>query len=400
MNRLEQAWRQDPAKVVQLLTPWPQKVFAKDRYQAPVWRDRLLRSLLRLQQHDQAMAVAQDAKQRFGEVWPLFLTYVANRDSEKIELLMSAEDSAVDLWRFRNLSNDQELRPLLDDGAFASFRDRHAFDLTVYAYHPSLTILLNKPSEITEEWLSARLGEPGTPTSSVQISRVSANRFVVCWNQSRFLLTSIAEPYFSPKILTDPAVTKHLPDMAPETVTLFERQQSYWQIVSLSEGERWNLSDHQCRQFAAKLLNEDVVGVACRTWVSTAVTVLPLDAAQAGKLSGNQPLIELDRNAVILHDRRVHPPKLADEKRRTLLAIAARTPDEATKQIIATVQLAGGDDPWLEKFQLVELRLQRYGELEIIAQYLGQDYSNSLPELRAGIRYHIPLAQVIDITQP
>jgi hypothetical protein len=407
MIRLEQAWSQDGAKVVQLLTPWPDKLFSKERYQGPVWRDRLVRSLLRLQKYDQATAISQDAKQRFGEVWPLFLTCVANRDSEKIEQLLSADDSAVDSaveqWKFRNSSDDQELQPLLYDSTFASFRNRYAFDLTVYEYRPTLTILLNKPCKITEEWLSTRLAEPQTPQSPLQISQVSADRFVVCWNQTRFLLTSVAEPYFAVDTLTDPAVTKHLPDLAPETRTLFEKQQSYWQIVRLGDtyGERWNVSDHQCREFAAKLLNDDAVGVAYRSWASSIVTVVPLDSTQAGKLSGRQPLSELDRNAVILHNRRVQPRKLDDEKRQTLRTIAARTPaDDATKRIVATVQLAGGDDPWLEKFQLLELRLQRYGELEIIGEYYGQDYSNSLPELRSGIRYVIPLEQVIDINQP
>jgi hypothetical protein len=54
---------------------------------------------------------------------------------------------------------------------------------------------------------------------------------------------------------------------------------------------------------------------------------------------------------------------------------------------------------WHEDFELLDVKLQRYGELEIIAKYCGPDYSYSLGELRSGIRYLIPLERIIDISQ-
>ena len=401
LARLEQAWRRDHAKVVQLLTPWPEKTFSKKRYHAPTWRDRLVRSFLRLQRRDEALAISQDAKQRFGEIWPMIMTCVANRDVEKLEQLLSDDESAVDQWRFRNLADDPELRPLLLDDAFADFRNRHAFDLPDYEYSPTLILLLKKPVEITAEWLSSRLSEPKTPESSLQISRVSATRFVVSWNQMRFLLTAVAEPCFAAEVLADPAITKHLPDLVPETRELFAKQQACWQIVSLGDanGDEWNSAEHQCRQFAAKLLSDDIVGIAYRPWLSTMTTVIPFDWTQAGPLSGHQPLVELNRNAVILHNRQPRPLKLDDEKRQLLKAMADKPDTDLLKRVIASVQLTGGDHPWHEDFELLEVKLQQYGDLEIIAKYCGPDYSNSLGELRSGIRYLIPLERIIDIRQ-
>lgn len=404
MLRLDQAWKQDNAKeLVQRLTPWPEKLFVKQRYQASIWRERLVRSLLRLEQRDQAMAIALDAKQRFGERWPLIMTWVASREAEKFEELLNADDGAMEEWGYRNLADDRELRPLLENIAFANFRKHFALDLTVYDPAPTITILLNKPSEISEEWLSSRLAESKTPDSQLLISRLSPTRLIVCWNQTRFLLTSVAQPYFAADILEDPAVAKHWPDLPADTRQVFAQQQSYWQITSLggTNQEPWNRSDHECRQLAARLLNDDAVGVMHREWLSDVVTVLPIDATQADKLAAYQSPFALDQHAIILQNRRPQPRKLDDEKRQTLRTMAAKTPavDEANR-LTLTVQLTDGDHPWIENFQLLELRPQRYGQLEVVAEYRGPDHSNSLPELRPGIRYVVPFGRIVDISQP
>jgi hypothetical protein len=127
---------------------------------------------------------------------------------------------------------------------------------------------------------------------------------------------------------------------------------------------------------------------------------LPLDSTHAEELSGYRPLIELNENAVILHRRGPQPTKLAEEKRQSLRAMFGTTPtDDPAKRIVVTVQFTGGDRPWLEKFRMLEIRKQQYGQFEIVAEYHGQDYSGTLPELRGGIRYIVPLDKVLDFVE-
>jgi len=169
---VEAAWaRKEDARIVQLLTPWPQD-FSPSEYRSALLRRQLVTSLLRLGRPDEAVARARMFAQEKGDWRPLFRVLDSLRRWDELEQILADAEVA------RHFSNDLHYD---DPGAFSAFcresaaaslRERFPPPLPGQIFRGRVTLLLRKPVPLNVE----RLQIPDFGHGEIQIRRLPASQ--------------------------------------------------------------------------------------------------------------------------------------------------------------------------------------------------------------------------------
>ena len=390
---MEQAWRQrNYAKLVTLLTPWPTETFSQRKYFENTWRERLVRSLLRLNRRDEALQHAQEDYQLREEVWPLVMTYVAQKNAAEIAKLLREEESLAESWKHRDFATDPDLRAVLLDDAFAEIRQQQEFMLPNYRDGESLTLLLRKPVELTESWLRERLSQPETPA---EFFRTSKTAIVVTWKGRRFQVLLTPTPFFPAEFVDRQVPLNSRPRPSGDPYTVFLEQQAHLAIMPLrDDDEPWNSASVTAREFGSRLLDDNVVGALYRLPYSPFRFLIPLTKNSAAALASRRPLTEVDPRGI---DLRIAPEdhRLPPDRQLTLRKLVEANRTEADpKPILVKVLMVDDQIRMFEIFRVTDIRRQRFGGYELIAEYTGPTPNARFPELRPGIKFVIPIEQV------
>ena len=399
--RLEMAWRRsDDAKLVQLLIPWPTSTIARQQYLESTWRERLIESLLQLQRWDEAHEKAKDANQRFGEAWPLIMTYVARRNAEGITQLLNDDESLVEEWSGKDFAANSHLRPVLMDDAFSDLRKQRHFAMPDYQAGEALLLFLREPMELSESWLLNRLTDPkNSAESAPKISQVSATTFVIHWKGMRFAVAAVAEPYFTPEFLNGPAFANRPHD---GMASLFDQQRAHLRLIPLiaDDPQLWDSSSTMVRELGARLLNPDVVGAMHIPKFSSLNHVVTLNDRLSDLLASRVPFPQLGTSTMTLRGDQTSK-RLSTEKRRTLENLAELPqPLDDSVQVEVELQLCDSDIPMTAPFRVLEVRRRRYGGYQLVVEYVGKEHFPGFPELHAGIQYVVPLDHVASVSTP
>lgn len=392
--RLEQTWRQrDDLGLIKLLTPWPTSAFAQRNYFESIWRERLVRSLLRLNRWDEAHQVAQEAYQRHGEAWPLVMTEVAQNNATAIAERLHEDESFAESWTNRDFATDPQLRAILLDAPFAKLRQQQLFSLPNYNDGESLALLLSKPLELSESWLRDRLEQPGSP---VEIRLTSETTAAVTWKGRRFELQAMPTPYFSAETVETlvPPSSRRLPSRDRYEVFLLQR--AHLLIVPLRDDrdEPWNSPSISVREFGAKLMSREAVGVVYGQSTAQFRFLASISPFNADGLASRRPLSEINPSGFVLRDTD-HDFRLSSEAQHTLRKrIVSNRTQANPSPLIVEVRMMDSPIPMLESFRVSDIRRQRFGGYELIAEYAGSTPNPRFPELRPGLRFVIPLEQV------
>lgn len=395
--RLEQAWRQnDHLKLITLLTPWPTETFSQRKYFETTWRDRLVRSLLRLNRWDDAHRIAQESYRLHDEAWPLAMTYVAQKNAGEISRLLREDDSFAETWKYRDFGTDPDLRAILLDDAFAELRQQQEFTLPNYRDGESLTLLLRQPIELTESWLRERLSQPETP---VEIVRTSKTSLVVIWKGRRFQLLMTPTPFFPAEFVERQVPPESRPRPSSDPFSVFLEQQAYLVIMPLrgDSNEPWNSPSVTARELGSRLLNDNVAGALYRQPNSPFRFLIPLTENSAAALASRKPLFEVEPRGF---DLRITPEdnRLPLDQQQALRKLFETSRTEADPQTIRVKVLIVNDQIRIfENFRVTDIRRQRYGGYELIAEYTGPNPNARFPELRPGIKFVFPIEQVFQL---
>ncbi len=392
--RLEQAWRQlDYEGLVGRLTPWPTETFSQRKYFETTWRERLVRSLLRLNRLDEAQRLAQESYRLHEEAWPLVMTYVAQKNAAEIAKLLSEDDSLAETWKHRDFGTDPDLRAVLLDDAFAEIRQQQEFTLPNYRDGESLTLLLRRPVELTESWLRERLSRPETP---VEIVRTSKTSLVVTWQGRRFQLLMTPTPFFPAEFVDRQVPAESRPRPSSDPFSVFLEQQAYLVIMPLrgDSNESWDSPSVTARELSSRLLNDNVAGALYRQPNSPFRFLIPLTEKSAAALASRKPLHEVEPRGI---DLRIPPEddRLPQVQQQTLRKLFEASRTEADPQPIRVKVLIVNDQiRMFENFRVTDIRRQRYGGYELVAEYTGPNPNARFPELRPGIKFVFPIEQV------
>ncbi len=399
--RLEQAWRQnDHLKLVKLLTPWPTETFSQRRYFETTWRERLVRSLLRVNRWDEAQRLAQESYRLHEEAWPLVMTYVAQKNAGEIAKLLREDESFAETWKHRDFATDPDLRAVLLDDAFAEIRQQQEFTLPNYRDGESLTLLLRRPVELTETWLRERLAQPGTP---LEIVRTSKTSLAVTWQGRRFQLLLTPTPFFPAEFVDRQVPPESRPRPSSDPFSVFLEQQAYLTIMPLrgDGNEPWNSPSVTARELGSRLLNDNVAGALYRQPNSPFRFLIPLTENSAAALASRKPLHEVDPRGF---DLRITPEdyRLSLDQQQALRKLFEASRTEADPQPIRVKVLIVNDQIRIfENFRVTDIRRPRYGGYELVAEYTGPNPNARFPELRPGIKFVFPIEQVFQLqSQP
>ncbi len=397
--RLEQAWRKrDYDRLVALLTPWPTEMFSQRSYVEDTWRDRRVRSLLRLNRWDEAHQFAQEHYQLHEDAWPLVMTYVARRNVEDIAKLLREDESFADTWKHTDFATDRELRPVLFDDVFAELRQQQLFALPDHRYGESLTLLYRAPLKLSETWLRERLSEPNAPAEIVVLSDDTA---AVTWKGHRFMLMSSPMPYFPAEIVDTliPASKRPLP--LGDRYTVYLEQRAHLMLVALrdDDDDAWDSPLISVRQLGAKLLNADSVGAIHGQSIGWLKDLIPLTEASAEALASRRPFSEIGPQGFVI--RAQHPVfQLSPEEKQSLKKLVEQRRNEPNQPPIRIdVVMVNDQIQMLERFQVIDIRRHRFGGHELIAEYAGSTPNDRFPELRPGLKFVIPIEQVYNFGQ-
>ncbi|MFM9961153.1 MAG: hypothetical protein ACKV2Q_07995 [Planctomycetaceae bacterium] len=392
--RLEQAWRQrDDLGLIRLLIPWPTPAFVQRNYLEGIWRERLVRSLLRQNRWDEAHQFAQEAYQRHEEPWPLVMTEVARNDVAAIAQRLSEDESFAESWTHRDFATDPFLRAVLLDDTFAELRQQQLFALPNYRDGETLTLLLSQPLELSESWLRNRLGQPGLPP---EIQIASETRASVTWEGRRFELLAMPTPYFSAEDVEHlvPPSSRRLP--SNDRYEVFLRQRAHLLIVPLRDDrdEPWNSPTISVRELGAKLMSRETIGVVYDQSTNSSSFLAAISSSNAKGLASRRPLSEINPSGFVLRARD-YDFQLPPEEQQTLRKRVESNRAEANSPpLLVEVRMLDAPIPMLESFRVSDIRRHRFGGYELIAEYAGSTPSPHFPELRPGLKFIIPLHQV------
>jgi hypothetical protein len=396
LARLESAWRRnDHLALVALLTPWPTEAFAQRKYFETTWRERLVRSLLRLNRWEEAQRMAQEGHRLREEAWPLVLTYVAQKNAGEIAKLLRDDESFAETWKNHDFGTDPDLRAVLLDDAFAEIRQQQEFTLPNYRDGESLTLLLRQPAELTESWLRDRLS-PMDP--SVKIFRTSNTSLCVTWKGRRFQLLMSPSPFFPAEFVDQHVPPETRPRPSSDPFSVFLDQQASLTIMPLRDNsnEPWGSPSVSAREFGSRLLDDNVSAALYRQLNSPFRFLVPLSEKSAAALASRQPIHEVDPRGFAL---RIPPEdqRLPLERQQEIRKLFETRRAEADPQPIRVQVLVVNDQIRMhETFRVTDIRRQRYGGYELVAEYTGPHPNACLPELRPGIKYVFPIEQVVD----
>lgn len=391
--RLEQAWRQrDDSGLVKLLIPWPKAAFAQRAYYESTWRERLVRSLLRLNRWEEAHQQAQTFYQLHEEVWPLVMTWVDQGNAEEISKLLREDETFAESWKHRDFATDPQLQAVMLDDAFAEIRNQQLFMLPNYHDGESLTLLYGKPIELTESWLRERLSQED---ASVEIQFRSKDSVFVVWKGRRFQLMAFPTPYFSPEVVDRLVPPNSRPLPSSDRLSVYLRQRTHLMIVPVrSDGEEpWNSPSISARELGSRLLNADVVGAIYGQQTVMFKYLIPLDEGSVEALASRRPLTEIDPQGFVLGKVSAHklPP---DEQQKLKKLFEARRAELNSPPILVDVLMVDDQIWMLNSFRIIDIRRRRFGGYELIAEFAGLKSDARFPELRPGIKFVIPIEQV------
>ncbi len=392
--QLEQAWRQqDHAGLVKLLTPWPTEALSQRPYVEPIWRERLVRSLLRLNRWEEAHQHAQESHRLHEEIWPLVMTDVARNNAGEIAKLLREDESFAESWKYREFATDPELKAVLQHPNFAAIRQQQEFVLPNYRTGESLVLLCRKPAALSESWLRQRLAPADV---AVEIKVLAPTSFVVTWKNRRFQIVSFPTRYFSDEFVDRmvPLQTRLRPSQDPASIYL--EQQTQLVIVPLKDdvNETWIGSSVSAREVATQLLCSDVVAAIHARAGESLKSMIPIDEHSADQLASRRLLSELNPKCIELR----HLPNffhLDPEKKRTLIKLleARRTESNPPPFRVDVLMIDDQLKIW-EPFRVTDIRRQRFGNYELIAEYSGKLPNLRFPELRPGVKFVVPIDQV------
>jgi hypothetical protein len=394
--RLEQAWEQrDDAALVKLLTPWPTETFASRKYFETTWRERLVRSLLRLNRWDEALRLAQENYQRHEEAWPLVMTYVAQKNAAEIIKLLREDEAFAKAWKHRDFAADPNLGAVLLDEAFAEIRQQEEFTLPNALDGESLTLLLRQPAELTERWLRERLAEPD---AALEMHRLSNTTWIVTWKGSRFQLVMSPTPLFSAEFVNRhvPFNSRQRPSGDPFGVLL--EQHAHLAITPLRDDtiDSWYIPLIMARQLGSRLLSDNVVGALFRQPYSPLRFLCALSENSAEALASRRSLQDLDPRGIYVRitpqSHRLTPDQQQALRKRIITSRSETNPQTVLLQVL----MADGPLPISETFRVTDIRRQPYGGYELIVEYAGSNPNLLFPELHPGIKYAVPIEQVVN----
>jgi len=399
--RLESAWRRsEDASLVQLLTPWPTTQLAKQPYLESTWRERFIRSQMNLGEWDKAREMAATAYKKFQEPWPLVMIHVAQTNVAEIVRMINEDESLETAWASKDFAADPLLKPVLMDDRFAEIRKTTTFEYPVYGESESVVLLTKQPYELTESWLIERLSDH-EPSSVLRpkITSISLSTFVVDWRGVRFVLNSVAEPFFSREFRAESRFVKRQDETSTEIKTMFDQQTSYLKIERLisDDLQPWNSQKITIRKFASKLMNSDVIGVVNRPTYSTVMHAIPMTEAQADQLASRRSFSELDLGSFTF--RAPYQNTNLAPKLQNAIATLAETKLPEEKPIVAQVKIGSYDSRIVLPVRVYEVRYRRVGGHELIGEYTGDASFPGFPELRRGVRYIIPIENVIGLSE-
>ncbi len=394
LTRLESAWRRhDHLSLVTLLTPWTTEAFTQRKYFETTWRDRLVRSLLRLNRWDEAHRIAQESYRLHKDAWPLVMTYVAQKNAAEIAKLLREDESFAETWKDSDFGTDPDLRAILLDDAFAEIRQQQEFTLPNYRDGESLTLLLRQPAELAESWLRERLSPSD---AAVEIVRTSPTSFCVTWKGHRFQLLMSSSAFFPTEFVDQHIPTATRPRPSSDPFSVFLDQQAHLAIMPLRDdrNEPWNSPSVSAREFGSRLLNDNVSGALYRQIDSPFRFLVPLTEKSASALASRQPIHEVDPRGFAL---RIPPEdhRLPLDQQREIRKLFETRRAEADPQPIHVKVLVVNDQIRMyEIFRFTDIRRQRYGGYEVVAEYTGPNPNARFPELRPGIKFVVPIEQV------
>lgn len=393
MIRLEQAWRQhDHEGLIKLLTPWPTEAFAQRMYYETSWRERQVRSLLRLNRWDEAHQHAQEAYRRHEEPWPLVMTYVARNNAEEIGKLLREDESFAESWTHRDFANDRDLRPVLLNDAFVELRQQQVFRLPTYHDGESLALLYSQPVELSEAWLRERLAEPGTP---LEVRLESKSTATVTWRGRRFHVLASPMPYFPAEFVDRlvPQSRRPLPDT--DRYSVYLRQRAHLTIIPLrsDDDEPWNSPTVSVREIGSRLLNADVVGAVYYSSSDLLRYLVPLTERAAETLASRRPLDEVEPQGIVLREPLAHHSPIEERQALRKLIEAGRS-EANPPEVLVDVLMVDDQLRMLQRFRVSELRRERFGDYELIVEVPDPRPNPRFPELRPGIKFTVPIEQV------
>jgi len=395
--QLEQAWRRsDDDRFIQLMAT---RSNAAKSYAETTWREREVRSLMRLGRQAEADQKAVGLWHHFGQHWPLVLTLVNKQDVAGLTTLLESDEQLASAWEYHDFFQDPILRKVLVDDAFESMRQGKKISLPL-SYHGELVVLLlREPMVLNEELLGERLTSLATGQKPLQVTQVSSDKWIVDQNRCRFLVVASAEPYFSLQMVNDRLFDLRKDESPEETSGVFKEQTAYVQIVPIlmDNDEPWDAAMRGIREIGSLLLNPKVAGVATRDRIGTRLQVVRLEPSQLD-LPTSDALSEarLNGKGRLIRENYL-PPSLTAHKRQQLTALASGK-EPISPSTTATIQLCAV--PRLLTIPVVvnAIRLN-YGQVELVVEYQG-DSPAPIPELRRGLSFTVSLDQVADVTIP
>lgn len=403
MVRLDQVWsRLDDAKLIELLTPWPVAAMSKQSYLESTWRERMIRSLVRLHRWDEATEKAVVERQRFDNVWPLVMVLAAQRDAAGIARLLDDDEDLARSWSVRDFATDPLLRPILVDDGFAELRKDRPLALPVHKGGDSLLILMRHPQELSEQWLRDRFKlDQSDVDAPAEISQISPDLFVIKTQGTRFAVQSASQPFFSPEFVERAPFQRRRSDYPLEVKSVIDLQSAWLRIVRLSSDDYqpWNSGAMSAREAGAKLLTDQVVGAiyAPAYLYPQQSFLIPLGVTQSQVVASRRSFPDLDPHAVSVA-MPTHPIRQDSEIKHRFLDLANHSPADGL-QLTIQVRLGNQEIPLTAPFKVVAVRYGRFDVCEIVANYARPDAHPIFPEIRPGIQWIVSVDDVVGIEE-
>lgn len=395
--QLEAAWRQpDDARLVQLMST---RSNAAKSYTESVWREREVRSLMRLGRQQEADQKASDLWHHFGQHWPLVLTLIGKQDVAGLTTLLDHDEPLATAWEYHDFFHDPVLRKVLVDDVFEGLRQKRKVSLPQSHHNEVAVVLLSNPIELTDDWLRERLKPPSGDRESVQLIQITPDKWIVTRNRCRFLIVASSESYFSPQMLNDPSFEMRKDESPDDWSTILKSQMAYLQIVPvmIDHDEPWDSALRGVREISSLLVNSRVVAIAIRDRMGTRLQVVPVEESQREQLTSDLfTEAQLNGKGRLFRDR-FQPKSLTADKRQLLTALAS-SKDPLPPSATAMIQLCQAPGLLTIPVKVHSIRLD-YGQVELLVEY-ADDAPAPIPELRRGLQFIVALDQVADVTIP
>ena len=123
------------------------------------------------------------------------------------------------------------------------------------------------------------------------------------------------------------------------------------------------------------------------------------DLNSANQLTSRRPLFELNPKCIDLRSTpNVH--QLDPEKKRTLIKrLEARRAETNPPPFRVDVLMIDDQLRIWEPFRITDIRRQRFGNYELIAEYSGKFPNLRFPDLRPGVKFVVPIEQVYNFAE-